>query len=303
MITDKSGNIVVDNLDLLHQLAGIEAPLHPLISIIDFSTVSTEQVADQKAVLNLYSVFLKKKLVGKIKYGFSQYDFEDGVLGMTAPGQILSVNEQYQSEGWWLLFHPDLIQGHALSKNIKNFGFFLYAVNEALHLSSTEVTIIESVFESIRQEYVESADEYSKNILISQLELLLNYSDRYYSRQFETRKKSNQHIITQFETMLSDYFNEENLILKGVPSVAYFSDLLHVSSHYLSDLLRKHTEKNTQQHIHKQIIEFSKEKLSNTNLSVSEIAYQVGFEYPQSFIKLFRKKTNLSPVEYRKLFR
>jgi AraC family transcriptional activator of pobA len=295
--------IIINSISELHRMAAIEKPLHPMISLIKFQDVAIpENLMDTKAVLNLYSIFFKKNVKGKLKYGQSHYDFEEGVLGMNAPGQLMSVQDQYEAQGWWVIFHPDFVQGYPLATTIKKYGFFSYAVDEALHLSAREEGLIERIFQNIEQEYQTSIDIHSHQVMIAQLELLLSYSNRFYDRQFITRKNVNQTIVTKFETLLSDYFNSDQPVAKGLPNVQYFSDRLHVSSHYLSDMLRKHTGQNTQQHIHKQLMEKAKEKLSTTDLSVSEIAFQLGFEHAQSFSKLFKSKTRLSPLEFRQSF-
>lgn len=292
--------ITINSVSELHRIASIAKPLHPMVSLISFTGLKApEHLIDTKAVLNLYSIFLKKNISGKLKYGQSHYDFDEGVLGMTAPGQLMSIQDQYEAEGWWLFFHPDFVQGYPLAKTITKYGFFGYNVSEALHLSAKEEALMGSIFQNIAQEYETSIDVHSQDVMIAQLEVLLNYTNRYYGRQFITRKNVNQAIITQFEELLNEYFDAERAEL---PNVNYFSDLLHVSSHYLGDMLRKHTGQNTQQHIHNKLIERAKELLSTTDLSVSEIAFQLGFEHSQSFSKLFKNKTKLTPVEFRQSF-
>ncbi len=274
-----------------------------MVSLIRFSELSVpDGLVDAKAVLNLYSIFLKKNITGKLKYGQSHYDFDEGVLGMTAPGQLMSIQDQYEAQGWWLIFHPDFIQGYPLTKSINKYGFFSYHVNEALHLSAQEEALMESIFHNIAQEYNTSIDVHSQDVMISQLALLLNYTNRYYGRQFITRKNANQTLVSQFEDLLSGYFMTGQAETNGLPNVRYFADLLNVSSHYLSDMLRKHTGKNTQQHIQDKLIEKAKEDLSVTDLSVSEIAFRLGFEHAQSFSKLFKRKTGHAPLEYRQSF-
>ncbi len=295
--------ITINSISELHRLAGIEKPLHPMISLIKFQDVVVpEDLMDTRAVLNLYSIFFKKNVRGKVKYGQNHYDFDEGVLGMNAPGQLMAVQDQYEAKGWWLIFHPDFVQGYPLASSIKKYGFFDYAVNEALHLSVREEILIETVFKNIEQEYNTAIDIHTQHVMISQMELLLNYSNRFYDRQFITRKNVSQTVVTRFESLLSAYFDGDQAETKGLPNVPYFSALLHVSPHYLSDILRKHTGQNTQQHIHQQLIEKAKEKLSTTDLSVNEIAFQLGFEHAQSFNKLFKSKTRLSPLEFRKSF-
>ncbi len=292
--------ITINTVSELHGLAGIAKPLHPMVSLIRLSGLKApEYLTDAKAVVNLYSIFLKKNISGKLKYGQSHYDFDEGVLGMTAPGQLMSVNEQYEAEGWWLVFHPDFIQGYPMAKSITKYGFFSYHVSEALHLSAQEEALMENIFQSIAREYETSIDVHSQDVMIAQIELLLNYTNRYYGRQFITRKNANQALIARFEALLTGYFEGEK---SELPGVNYFADLLHVSSHYLGDMLRKYTGQNTQQHIHSRLIEKAKALLSTTGLSVSEIAFQLGFEHAQSFSKLFKSKTGYSPMQYRESF-
>jgi AraC-like DNA-binding protein len=204
--------------------------------------------------------------------------------------------------GWWLVIHPDFLWNYPLAKRIKEYGYFSYAVNEALHLSVKEEVTVTGILEGIEQEYRTAIDDFSQNVIVSQLELLLNYADRYYHRQFITRKVANHDILNRLEALLEEYISSGKGQEQGLPSVQYLSQELHVSSHYLTDLLRKLTGQNTQQHIHDKLIEKAKEKLTTTNLSVSEIAYELGFEHPQSFSKLFKSKTNLSPLAFKHSF-
>ncbi|WP_316751510.1 helix-turn-helix domain-containing protein [Pedobacter gandavensis] len=300
---NSSKPIIINSISELHRITGIEKPLHPMISLISFGELPTQiDLMGTKVVLNLYSIFLKRNQKGKLQYGQNIYDFDKGILGMTAPGQLLSTHGQYEAQGWWLIFHPDFIQGYPLTKSVNKYDFFSSSVNEALHLSAKEETLIENIFQNIAQEYNTLIDIYSQDVMVSQLELLLNYTNRYYSRQFITGKTNNQTIITKFEVLLSDYFKTKKTADNRLPNVQYFSSLLYISSHHLSDILRKYTGQNTQQHIHNRIIELAKEKLSTTDLSVSEIAYELGFEHSQSFSKLFKSKTNQSPLKFRRLF-
>jgi len=255
-------------------------------------------------MLNFYGISLKRNIKGKLKYGQNYYDFDEGVLGMTSPQQVLSVNSEdnYEVSGWWLVFHTDFILNYPLGKTVKNYGFFSYAVNEALHLSDKEEKMLEGIFKNIEQEYQTSIDQFSQDVMISHIELLLNYCNRFYNRQFLTRKTVSNDLLSKMEALLDEYFNGDNILEQGLPSVQYFSDRLNVSSNYLSDMLRILTGQSTQQHIHNKIIEQAKVTLTTTNLSVSEIAYQLGFEHPQSFNKLFKSKTNVTPIEFRASF-
>ena len=244
-----------------------------------------------------------------MKYGQNYYDFDEGIMTFFAPGQVISTvtPEDTALSGYWLVIHPDFLQHYSLAKNIKDYGYFSYAVNEALHLSEKEEALVNSTFQNIEQEYGSGIDGYTQDVIIAHVTLLLNYANRFYNRQFITRKHASHDLLTRLEEILSDCFNPENVQAggnpaRGLPTVQYVSDSLHVSPNYLSDMLRKLTGQSTQQHIHNKLIEKAKEILTTTTLSVSEIAYQLGFEYPQSFNKLFKNKTHLSPLEFRQSF-
>jgi len=251
---------------------------------------------------NFYSVWLEDDVQGKIRYGQSYFDFDEGKMIFIAPKQVLSsLDHQQTNKGYGLIFHPDFIKGHPLAKAIKNYGFFSYAVNEALFLSEKEEETIVSVMQTIMQEYSSNIDKYSQDVIVSHIEVLLNYSNRFYGRQFITRKNANNDLLAQMESLLTDYFRGKSLN-KGLPTVQYLSEQLKVSPSYLSDTLRELTGQNAQQHIHNLLIEEAKELLSTTSLSTSEIAYQLGFEYPQSFSRLFKQKTSFSPSDFRNSF-
>jgi AraC-like DNA-binding protein len=239
-------------------------------------------------------------------YGQQEYDFDEGVLYFMAPNQILRVNnnpdEALQRSGWLLLIHPDFLWNTSLAKKIRQYDFFDYSVNEALFLSEKEEEILNNIIQNIRHEYHSNIDKFSQSIIISQIETLLNYSERFYQRQFITRKITNHQILGRLEELLTDYFTGDDLATKGLPTVQYIADTLNVSPGYLSGLLKLLTGQSTQQHIHDKLIEKAKEKLSTTGLSVSEIAYELGFEHPQSFSKLFKIKTKFSPLEFRQSF-
>lgn len=298
------GHITIDSVAELHKILCLPKPLHPLITLINFQDVSVQSQPNPiLVVINLYSVSLKKNLTAKLKYGQGYYDFDEGVLGMTAPGQVLGSDggAEHHTEGWWLVFHPDFIQGYPLAGSIRKYNFFSYSVTEALHLTEREEAQLETILRNIGAEYQTAIDLHSQDLMISHIELLLQYANRYYGRQFATRKIVSQPIVTQFERLLEEYFNSEKCE-EGLPGVKYFSDQLNTSPHYLSDLLRRYTGQNAQQHIHHTLIEKAKVKLSTTHLSVSEIAYQLGFGHPQSFIKLFKIKEHKTPSEYRQTF-
>lgn len=299
----KINHVAINSISELHRSMGLPKPLHPLISLINMSEVKPPNYTEEIYFsLNFHGVSLKKNLNGKLKYGQNYYDFDEGVLAMKAPNQIVSVGNDAEFKGWWLVFHSDFILNYPLGKAIKEYGFFSYAVNEALHLSDKEEQMLEGIFKNIEQEYQTSIDQFSQDVIVSHIELLLNYCNRFYNRQFITRKTANNDLLSKMETLLDNYFNNNKMLEQGLPTVQYFSDHLNLSANYLSDMLRTLTGHSTQQHIHNKLIEKAKEKLTNTNLSVSEIAYQLGFEYPQSFSKLFKSKTNLTPIEFRTSF-
>lgn len=286
-----------------HRLAGLEKPNHPLISIVDVSNFKNH--SDTTAVIfDFYAVSIKRGC-NNLLYGQQRYDFDEGLMAFMAPGQILRGEEggvPPDLKGWMLFIHPDFLWNTPLAKKIKQYDFFNYAINEALFLSDKEESMINSIVENIRQEYQANIDKFSQDVIIAQLELLFTYAERFYERQFITRKKSNHQILDRLETWLADYFNSEDLATKGLPAVQTIAEALHVSPSYLSSLLKSLTGQSTQQHIHDKLIEKAKEKLSTTGLSVSEIAYQLGFEHPQSFNKLFKSKTNTSPLAFRQSF-
>ncbi|QNF34216.1 AraC family transcriptional regulator [Adhaeribacter swui] len=298
----------VKSISEFHQLRGLPKPAHPLISIVNLEDVQKFPDTISSLVLDLYSISLKRNFTGTIKYGQQEYDFNEGTLFFMSPNQVFSIehnpNETVKQSGWkWvLLIHPDFLWNTPLARNIKQYEFFDYSVSEALFLSEKEEVIIDGIIANIQQEYHTNIDKFSKQIIISYIEALLNYSERFYNRQFITREKANHQILEQLEKLLIDYFNSEELISKGLPTVQYVSGKLNVSPNYLGALLKVLTGETTQQHIHKKLIEKAKEKLSTTNLTVSEIAYQLGFEHLQSFSKLFKTKTNFSPLEFRQSF-
>ncbi|ASK29231.1 AraC family transcriptional regulator [Chryseobacterium sp. T16E-39] len=288
-----------DSVSELTKAFGTSQPLHPLIVLFNHDTIASGSEV-QQLVTNFYMLSYKSNLKGKLKYGQGYYDFDEGGLIFVAPNQALSVVDgNDRCEGMSLFFHPDFLLSYPLGKTISKYGFFSYNINEALHLSEREKKKIISIFEDIKQELDASIDDVSQDLIVSYLEVLLNYSNRFYKRQFITRKVINHTIIGKFEALLSEYFNDEISLNKGLPSVKYFSDQLLLSSNYLSDLLRNYTGMNTQQHIHLKLIDKAKEKLTSTDLSISEIAYDLGFEHPQSFNKLFKAKTKQSPLQYR----
>ncbi|EPG66479.1 DNA-binding helix-turn-helix protein [Leptospira wolffii serovar Khorat str. Khorat-H2] len=278
-----------------------------MISVVDYELIRHSPEFNATSwTLDFYSISLKRNSAAKMKYGQQEYDFDDGILFFMAPGQVfrVEINGEPRPEhsGWILLIHPDFIWNTGLAKNIRKYEFFDYSVNEALFLSEKEETALNQIVGNIRQEYHSNIDSFSQNIIISHIETLLNYAERFYHRQFITRKISNHKILALLEEALAGYFREGDLKQKGLPSVQYVADILGVSPNYLSGLLKVLTGQSTQQHIHDKLIEKAKEKLSTTDLPVTAIAYELGFEHSQSFSKLFKSKTNLSPQEFRRSF-
>jgi len=295
---------IINSISDLHKLMSVSKPEHPSVSVVNSAdAVFTKLAIWEKFALNFYCISMKKYCSAKMRYGQQYYDFDEGIMTFTAPGQVLSLDFEnvVASEGYMLFFHPDFIQGHPLAKQIKNYGFFSYAVNEGLHLSQKEEKIIEDILIGVQHEY-KVIDMHTENVVISQIELLLNYSVRFYERQFITRKKQSNDLLVRFEDLLNKHFDTEKLESIDTILVNDIASKLNVSPNYLSDILKVHTGLSTQQHIQNRIVEKAKEILSLTNLSVAEIAYMLGFERPQSLNKLFKNKTNLSPLEYRRSF-
>lgn len=291
----------INSISEFHRLLSLPEPRHPLVSVINLSeSVFLEDEVWNGFVNRFYCVALKREAKGKIRYGQQHYDYDKGVLSFTAPNQVqyLDLQNMECGSGYLLIFHPDFLLNHSLASTIGNYGFFSYAVNEALHLSADEENDLITILDKINKESLH-IDRHTQEIILAQIELLLSYSNRFYERQFITRKNNNSELLVRFEQLVDDYFNGE---VQGLLTVQYIADKMNLSPNYLSDLLRVHTGQNTQQHIHKKLIEKAKERLSTTNLSVSEIAYALGFEHAQSFSTLFKRKTNLSPLEFRQAF-
>jgi AraC-like DNA-binding protein len=294
----------IETISQYHKVMGLPQPEHPLISVIDYDTIQLPCLAEVSLIFDFYAILLDKNFKGKMKYGQQSCDFDEGVLFFMSPHQVfkLEVEEATNRSGRLLLVHPDLLWNTPLAKKIKQYGFFDYSIHEALFLSDKEEAAIIGIMQNIAHEYQTHIDKFSQSVIISQLELLLTYADRFYQRQFITRQKNNHQILNRLETLLTDYFQSDDLATKGLPTVQHMADQLNVSPKYLSNLLRTLTGQNTQQHIHDKLIEKAKEKLSGTNLTVSEIAYELGFEHLPSFSKLFKTKTQLSPLQFRQLF-
>ncbi len=292
----------------LHRFNNISPPEHPLISLIDYSKINpTPENNELKWVQKFYTISIKRNVTGKYRYGQVSYDFDEGLMTFFSPEQVISVqlteeDASSHPSGWILAFHTDFLFGTKLATNIKKYSFLNYSVREALFLSEKEENIINGILQNIKTEYQTNLDQFSQQIIISQLELLLNYSERFYQRQFLTRKISNHQILDKLEYFLEDYFNGNEIVDNGLPSVQDIAQNLNLTSDYLSSMLKSLTGQTTQQHIHHKLIEKAKVKLSTTNLSVSEIAYGLGFGHSQSFSKLFKSKTKQTPMEFRTSF-
>lgn len=296
-----------NSLSDFHNFCNLPNPEHPLISLIDYSKVRYPvDDTELKWIQNFYSIGLKRNVNAKFNYGQQEYDFDSGVLCFVSPLQFLSLEMkpgvEVEPTGYLLLIHPDFLWGTSLAKKIKSYEFFSYQINEALFLSDKEEKIIVDLFKNIEKEYQTNIDKFTQELIVAQLELFLIYAERFYERQFFTRKKSSHELLERFEEVLALYFENGSLLENGIPSVKTIAEQMNISPNYLGSLLRIHTQQNTQQHIQNKIIDTAKERLSTTHLSVSEIAYELGFEHPQSFSKLFKQKTNQSPGEFRKLF-
>lgn len=287
-----------------HQALGIGKPRHPLFSILRIEDLPQFSVTERtRLIFDFYQVVLKINCPTKVQYGQTMYDFDEGVMSFFAPKQVTIVEpgNLFPKTGWILNIHPDFLRSYPLGQKIKEYGFFEYAVNEALILSEEEEQSVENIFLQIEKEYRLAIDLFSQDVLIANLELLLTYSNRYYNRQFILRKQNYDGLPAKLEKLLEAYF-EHDISQKGLPTVTYLASALHLSSKYLSDVLKRLTGLTAQQHIHEKLIEKAKEKLSASGLSVSEIAYELGFERPQSFSKFFREKTRQSPMEFRARF-
>ena len=281
-------------------------PEHPLISVINLESVKHLSANEESLMFDFYSIAMKKNFNARVKYGQREYDFDEGIMFFMSPGQVFRIevgkDTSLQQSGWMLLIHPDFLWNTPLAKTIKQYGYFDYSVNEALHLSDKEETTIAGIMQNIEQEYRSNIDAFSQNVMISQIELLLNYADRFYNRQFITRQKASSDLLAKLEDLLNEYFDNQNDAQTGLPTVTLVADKLNLSPNYLSDMLRTLTGQSAQQHIHNKIIERAKEALTTTTLSVGEIAFRLGFEHPQSFSKLFKNKTEQSPLEFRNSF-
>ncbi len=278
---------------------------HPLVSVVDFSKANPRSWDGQKTVriiYGMYCIFLKDFKGCDIKYGRNYYDYQEGTLVFVAPGQLTVVEtdgQVYQPKGYALVFHPDMIRGTSLAKSIEDYNFFSYNSNEALHLSDRERQIVLDCFSKIEYELQQNIDKHSKKLIASNIELFLNYCERFYDRQFITRDNVNKGILEKFEELLNSYFSSDKPQKIGLPSVAYFAEELHLSANYFGDLIKRETGKSAKEYIQTKIIDLAKTKAFNTDKTVNEIAYELGFKYPQHFTRLFKNVTGLTPNEYR----
>lgn len=298
---------MINSISQFHQYLSLPDPVHPLLSVIQLDNVQfTEDPIWKQFFVDFYTISLKWDVKAKMKYGQQYYDFDSGLMSFTAPKQIQSLEvsnanakNQVFGKGYALLFHQDFLGTHPIATSIKKYGFFSYGIHEALHLSGKEKEDINDTFRRIEQES-QKIDQHTQNIMLAQIDLLLNYCNRFYGRQFITRKAVNDDLLMKMEELLASYVENEESFQNGLPTVEYLAKTLNLSPHYLSDMLRSLTGQSAQQHIHSKLIDKAKEHLVTTTLSVAEIAYLLGFKYPQSFNKLFKAKTNLTPLEYRK---
>jgi AraC family transcriptional regulator, transcriptional activator of pobA len=305
MKKEENNHYKFDSIAAAHRAFGLPKPLHPLISLINGPHTQVDlSIPPQHHVLGFYKISYKPKLSGRLRYGQSYYDFDEGGLLFASPGQIIGGNDNDASvcSQLTLLIHPDYFLGYPLAKSIRQYGFFSYSTNETLHLSEEEKATVMAIFTMIETELNSRIDESSQNVVISQIDLLLNYANRFYKRQFLTRKAVNNDLLQKLEDLVDDYFTSELSLNQGLPSVHYLAEQLNLSPSYLSDMLRSLIGQNAQQYLHDKLIDKAKEKLSTTSLTVSEVAYALGFEHSQSFSKLFKTKTNLSPLEFRRSF-
>ena len=293
--------VKLENVSEYNNMRGTPT-LHPLITVIDLS--KAKPMPAKTFNFGLFAVYLKELNCGELKYGRKNYDYQEGTLVFIAPGQVLGVQPKvttFEAKGWALLFHPDLIKGSHLGKHIQDYSFFSYDVNEALHISEQERQVVLECLKKIEFELSHSIDKHSKRLIVSNIELFLNYCIRFYDRQFITRDHVHAGVIESFESLLNDYFNSEKPQETGIPTVGYFADKLHLSANYFGDLVKKETGKTAQEYIHTKLVDIAKEKIYNPAKSVSQIAYELGFKYPQHFSRLFKQRVGLTPNEYRTL--
>lgn len=295
--------IHIKSISQLMNVMGLDKPKHPLVVVVDLSEVSTQdEISNVKIVSELYGISIKTKAISKVKYGRSVLDFDEGCLLGFSPGQVFETehnNEKGKLAGWTIYFHPDFLSNHPLADKINAYGFFDYQANEALHLSEKEQNSLIEILKKIEEEYSNNIDQFSQEVILSNIDLLLSHIKRYYNRQFLTRNSVNSDLLGQFEKLLKNYFDSKEIEEKGLPTVQCFSSKMNLSANYLSDLLKRETGKNAQEHIHFQLIHKAKNLLLNSNATVAEIAYRLGFEHPSYFSRLFKNKMGVTPTEFR----
>ncbi|HEY4111209.1 helix-turn-helix domain-containing protein [Puia sp.] len=296
----KESIVEVGSIGELHEFLHYPPPRHPLVSVINHADFYARRPKEDIRYRFGFYTISSKKFEGLLYYGKSHYDFKEGSLVFTAPGQVIGASPHIKvEEGWGVFVHPDLLHGTSLGKRMHEYSFFHYEVNEALHISEEENAIIKDCVDKIAREYRGAIDKHTQGVIVSNIELLLNYCNRFYDRQFYTRARVNADVVQRFELLLKEYFGQPTLIEAGLPPVTYFSSRLNLSPNYLSDLLQKSTGKSTLEHIHLELVERAKSLLWGTENSISEIAYELGFEHPSHFTKIFKAKTGKSPSEYR----
>lgn len=298
-----SEKVRIQSISQVHEFFGYDKPKHPLVTVLPITDEMTNfDFGNLTYVFDLFQISLKKGIKGAIAYGRNSYDFQEGTMVFTRPDQSMRIEnkEDYEgASGWSLIFHPDLIRKSELGKSIDNYSFFSYEVVEALHVSENEQLTLTETIEKIKNEYEQPIDRHSQSLIISNIQLLLDYCTRYYDRQFYTRSNLNKDFVTRFESLLREYFDEGKPLESGVPSVKYCGESMNMSPHYLSDLLRKETGRSAQEHIYFYLIEQAKTRLLSSEDPISQIAYSLGFEYPNHFSKLFKSKTGFTPAAYR----
>ncbi len=298
------GNVIrINRVSQIHEFLGLDGPRHPLVSVLPIDErMVTANYGDTTFIMDLYQISLKKGITGNISYGRNSYDFQDGTMVFTKPDQSMKFSSQEDFSnvsGWTIIFHPDLIRKSELGRLIDDYDFFSYEISEALHVSGDEQKTLTELVDKIQKEYEYIIDRHSQELIVSNIKLILDYCTRYYDRQFYTRTNQNKDFVTKFESLLRDYFKSSRPLEEGVPSVKFFGDEMHMSPHYLSDLLKKETGRSAQDHIYRFLIDKAKTQLLNSEESISQVAYSLGFEYPNHFSKLFKSKTGMTPAEYR----
>lgn len=293
--------IQIDSIHKYNEMKGVPT-LHPLVNVVDLSTVRDEDLGDTRLLYGIYGVFLKEVDCGMLLYGCQNYDYQEGSIVCVSPGQLVGVvkhGRDYKPKGWALVFHPDLIRGTSLGRGIQNYTYFSYQVNEALHLSDSEKSVIKEVFHIIRTELEHPVDKHSKTLLVNNIELLLNYCNRFYERQFITRSSVHKDVLVRFENLLHDYYQEGKQLKSGVPTVKFCASELCFSPNYFGDLIKKETGQTAQEYIQLRVMERAKELVVGTQKTITEIAYELGFQYPTHFSRLFKKMMDCTPAEYR----